>query len=177
MLFYKYVYWCCPRSMWSTVCAGCSSICPSVCLTHRSKAATEVNELVLTNLGTHWNIRLHWFQLVPISFSLAQYPSFLQRIVGGQKFGGKFGHRHRPGESILIGLLGDSLTACQLKCCVDFECLISQRIRNLNTELKSFCEQAYSYVNVSWPHVSGDTFIESWQRKSTELLRRSVGCQ
>ena len=40
MLFYKYVYWCCPHSMWSRVCAGCSSIRPSVCLTHRSKAAT-----------------------------------------------------------------------------------------------------------------------------------------
>ena len=37
----------------------------------RQKINTEVNERVLKNLGAHWNIRHHWFQLVPISCSLA----------------------------------------------------------------------------------------------------------
>ena len=36
-----------------------------------TKINTEVNERPL-NIGTHWNIRHHWFQRVPISSSLAQ---------------------------------------------------------------------------------------------------------
>jgi len=37
-----------------------------------TKVNTEVNERVLKNLGTNWNIRHHWFQLVPISSTLAK---------------------------------------------------------------------------------------------------------
>jgi len=33
----------------------------------------------LKKLGTHWNIRLYWFQLVPISFSLAL--NFISKIL------------------------------------------------------------------------------------------------
>jgi len=36
-----------------------------------TKINTGVNERPLKNIGTHCNIRHHWFQRVPISFSLA----------------------------------------------------------------------------------------------------------
>jgi len=37
-----------------------------------TKVNTAVTERVLKNLGTCWNIRHRWFQVVPVSFSLAQ---------------------------------------------------------------------------------------------------------
>jgi len=43
----------------------------SQCVPRRHKINTEVNERLLKNIGTHWNIRHLWFQQVPISFSLA----------------------------------------------------------------------------------------------------------
>ena len=43
----------------------------SQCVPRRHKINTEVNERLLKNIGTHWNIRHRWFQQVPISFSLA----------------------------------------------------------------------------------------------------------
>jgi len=36
-----------------------------------TKISSEVSERPLKFIGTHWNIRHRWFQLVPISFSLA----------------------------------------------------------------------------------------------------------
>jgi len=38
-----------------------------------TKINTEVNERPLKNIGAHWNIRHHWFQRVPIFFSLANF--------------------------------------------------------------------------------------------------------
>jgi len=38
-----------------------------------TKINAEVNDRPLKNIGTHWYIRHHWFQRVPISFSLAKF--------------------------------------------------------------------------------------------------------
>jgi len=44
-----------------------------------TKINTQVNERLLKNIGTHWNIRHRLFQRVPVSFSLA--PNFIHPTV------------------------------------------------------------------------------------------------
>jgi len=45
--------------------------CPINAYQKGTKIITEVNKRFLKNIGMHWNIWHHWFQQVPISFSLA----------------------------------------------------------------------------------------------------------
>jgi len=132
--------------------------------------STEVNERVLTNLGTHWNIRLHWFQLVPISFSSARYPSF---------FCSKLSVDKNLATNSVIGADPGSLYeySATAQLLVSVETKNDRRTVDVTRYKTSPSVPQQHYSNHTTTPVSRDKFIESWHRKSTELLRRSRRCQ